>query len=315
MGLAKSPVVTERGAIRMVRKGITNPHLIPGYLCKKALHIPNKYFNYGTNIYEEDWDTLIILDACRSDLFTEFGPKHPVYQYFNSVDSKYSIASRTPDWIKRTVKGAPESELKKTHYISCTGFITEVEDEKFYDVEHVWRYAHDEEARVTRPEAVTDAAINAFRNSGADRYIVHYVQPHAPFLHCVGKYNSIGDGAGGTQNVWKGLKAGKYNQDEVWEDYGQNLLTILDHVETLINNVTGHVVVTSDHGNAMGEWGVYGHPGHHMIPAIREVPWAEAEGRGNHDYVVQGKEKIGTELGADDHNDRLEKHLRDLGYL
>lgn len=34
----------------------------------------------------------------------------------------------------------------------------------------------------------------------------------------------------------------------------------LDEVETVIENLLGKVVVTSDHGNGMGEWGVYAHP-------------------------------------------------------
>jgi hypothetical protein len=84
----------------------------------------------------------------------------------------------------------------------------------------------------------------------------------------------------------------------------------LDEVETIVQDVEGDIVVTSDHGNAMGEWGVYGHPARVPIAAIRRVPWAETQGFGNYTYKIKGKENMATD--AAEHS--LEEHLQALGY-
>lgn len=268
--------------------------------------------NYGTTIYDRKWDVLVLLDACRFDLFQEFAPRHDVFDRFESFEPVYSCASATPEWIKKTFVEGPRSLVSGTHYVSCTGFSTNIDEGRLHQVDEVWRYAVDPEYGSTRPEAVTDAAIDAARNTEADRLVVHYVQPHAPFLHCVGKYNSQGDGGeGGTQNVWKGLREGRYDYDEVWEDYGQNLLTVLDEVETIVENVSGKVAITSDHGNAMGEWGMYGHPAYAPVPIIKRVPWVEAVGRESDEYEVQGVESISTGLSEHD----LQDNLAALGYV
>jgi len=190
-----------------------------------------------------------------------------------------------------------------------------VEDEIFHEIEHVWRYAHDPEAHVTRPEALTNAAVRSFRKSSAEKYIVHYVQPHAPFLHCVGKYDSVSDGAGGTQNIWDGLEEGEFKKNEVWGDYGQNLLTVLDNVLTLIEEFDGQIAITADHGNALGEFGYFGHPGHVPIPAIRKVPWATATGLSKENYDLKEREEVSTGSGEQDIKSELKDHLRDLGYV
>lgn len=104
---------------------------------------------------------------------------------------------------------------------------------------------------------------------------------------------------------------GEYDGREVWEDYGENLLTILDQAETVIRNVAGDVVVTSDHGNVMGGWGVYGHPEYVPLPIIKRVPWAEATGENLDEYEVLGVEKICTGLGEHD----LRDNLQALGYV
>ena len=50
---------------------------------------------------------------------------------------------------------------------------------------------------------------------------------------------------------------------------------MLDTVEELLQNVDAEeVVVTADHGDAFGEYGVYSHPMGVPHPHVRRVPWA-----------------------------------------
>lgn len=301
------------------KRATQEPKVAWQYVVRSLSTRAEKRFNYGLNYFTEDWDHLVILDACRYDLFTQFAPHHPAYEHFDSVDSVYSNASCTPVWLERTFGGTPAGTLAEMRYISCTPFITTVDTEKLAEVRHVWKYAYDPDAGVTKPEAVTDAAIESYRDDPSLRSVVHYVQPHAPFLHCVGKYDSRGDEAGGTQNIWHGLRDGKYDATEIWQDYGQNLLTVLDHVETLVENLGGDIVIASDHGNAFGEYGIYGHPCHVAIPAIRRVPWARVVGSDAGTYEVLGIENVSTGIGPAELKRRAfdrerDEQLEALGY-
>ena len=125
------------------------------------------------------------------------------------------------------------------------------------DLFEVWRYGVDPEFSIVRPETVTEAAIDCYRNSDAERYVIHYMPPHAPFLHCARKYDSFGETPVVSQNVWDGLRDGGYDLDEVWQDYGQHLINVLDHVEILMQNMSGKIAVSADHGNSLGEFGAY----------------------------------------------------------
>lgn len=49
----------------------------------------------GSNIYNYQWDILIILDACRYDLFEQYVEKHDCQQHLIDTRSMYSVASST----------------------------------------------------------------------------------------------------------------------------------------------------------------------------------------------------------------------------
>ena len=52
------------------------------------------------NIMDEDWDVIIILDACRYDYFKKTYPKF----LKGKLKKVQSIASNTPGWLKKTFK-------------------------------------------------------------------------------------------------------------------------------------------------------------------------------------------------------------------
>jgi hypothetical protein len=137
------------------------------------------------------------------------------------------------------------------------------------------------------------------------------MQPHAPFLNSLGKYDSINKnkGEGNSQNVWSGLQQGKYTKEEIWSDYGQNLRMVLDEVKRLVNNIDGSVVISADHGNAIGEFGIYGHPGYVPVPALKRVPWVRLDAADN--WTVEPENPIKPGLS----NTQVEEHLQDLGYI
>jgi hypothetical protein len=109
-------------------------------------------------------------------------------------------------------------------------------------------------------------------------------------------------------NVWHKLRKGEVDHEEVWDGYVANLEYVLDHVETFMENVSGEVLITADHGNLLGEWGMYSHPDWVPLPALKRVPWIKisAENTGEYEPTDHSKENR-------ERTDRSEQ-LEALGY-
>jgi hypothetical protein len=81
-----------------------------------------------------------------------------------------------------------------------------------------------------------------------------------------------------TLDDWELAETGKRDIEQVWEDYKRNLEIVLEDVSLLRENIEAEkMIITSDHGNAVGERGLYGHPGGVSIPALHSVPWCETK--------------------------------------
>jgi hypothetical protein len=67
------------------------------------------------------------------------------------------------------------------------------------------------------------------------------------------------------------------------------------------------MVISADHGNAFGEWGIYGHPGKTPLPCLTDVPWTELSTTDSETYEPNCYDKKKQKFD-------LESHLRMLGY-
>jgi len=269
-----------------------------------------KRVNYGLDPFEREWDTLVILDACRYDLFDTFARNHALWEELTGVEDVYSCASSSREWLERLSETEYTSRKAETHLVTANGWAETVDLDGFHGIEALWKN-HSPEHGTVQPRHVTDAALRFHAASPGTKILVHYMQPHAPFLHCPGKYDSINteEGEGRSQNVWSGLQSGEYDHDEIWQDYGQNLLAVLDEVQLLVENTSGTIAITADHGNAIGEWGLFGHPEYVPAPAVKRVPWATVEGNDLDTYAPPKEEN------SNDPEAGIEDHLSDLGYL
>jgi len=279
---------------------------------RSFLQTVGHHFNYGHNFVTDDWDILIILDACRADLFREEIKSHPLKEKLDTIDQVYSPASTSKEFMEKCYTQLSDEELSDIHLITANGWEDECLDtSRFHGIERVWEEYHDPSIGNTPPEPVTDAAINAYRQSNASRFIIHYLQPHAPFVHCPGKYNSVNrsHGEGNSQNIWKGLQKGIYEESEILDDYAKNLEIVLDQLEILLNNMSGEVLITADHGNAIGDWGIYGHPGYVPLPQLKSVPYVKAHAKNSGSYESD-KENLDKKSKIE-----VSDHLRDLGYI
>ena len=71
-------------SLSQIRTGLYRPHLAVPELIKKYNHINKDYNTDGINIFDEDWDTLVVLDACRYDLFKQVNPLEGQLHRFHS---------------------------------------------------------------------------------------------------------------------------------------------------------------------------------------------------------------------------------------
>jgi len=270
----------------------------------------NPIFSPGTVVWERDWDILVVADACRVDLLQSTNE-------FDDVPHIRSVGSKSPEWMANTFTPEYYEEMERTAYITGNPYSEEYDNTKFGLIDEVWK-SHWQESTVSTmpPRPLTDRVIDVWRSKEEykiDGVIVHYMQPHAPFFDYPELYDGYdqGFGCGGdmdqSKSVWDKIRYGKVSKERVWEAYKHNLDLLLSEVDILKHSCDADIVLTSDHGNAMGEFGVYGHP--HGIPtkSVRQVPWCELEGKNNQEYTPT------TEFQQEDDAD-VEKRLSALGY-
>lgn len=250
-----------------LRKGIKNPRAALEYMGTRVLWWLWRR-NQITNLYDRDWDVAVILDACRYDLFESVEWDRP-----QSVESIYSVASMTGDWMERTFN---ERELNTIYVTSAPFSDQKLDPIQFAELDEVWRYGFDEELGTIPPEIITDRAIAHSRESDPDRLVVHYMQPHFPSLANLELGEGLGPyDSGQWKSPWKQYYNNELSYDVLWDAYRSNLEIVLDQVDVLLDNLDAdRVVVTSDHGNALGLAGRYGHPRDAVVPGVRRVPWA-----------------------------------------
>lgn len=234
----------------------------------------------GTNVYEKEWDVLLLLDTCRPDVMAEISNGYDFLP--RDIPSFTSVGSTSWEFLNRTFANANPEVVADTAYVCANNFSQEFGNafnpgpESFGLLDEVWRYGWDDDLGVVPPETVTDRAVSIGRESEFDRMIVHYMQPHVPYRSLdVGDRAEADERGEAEKSVWDLLQMGEMDREEALDAYRDNLRWVLDDgVAPLLQNLDAEtVVLSSDHGEAFGEWGLYGHYRHVPAPALREVPW------------------------------------------
>lgn len=259
-----------------------------------------------------DWKMLVVLDACRFDLLSEATGDFP---FLYQVDGVNSVGSSTPEWMQSTFTEDTAASMANTAYVTGNPNSAKFVDEgDFALLDEVWRYAWDDDVGTIRPAPLTDQTIRLARSRDFSRILVHYMQPHEPFLSApeLGGSDTVERITGEAEDnnhrsVWTRLQAGEVSRETVWSYYRENLRLVLSSVERLLDNVDAQkAVITSDHGNALGEWGLYGHP-RKPVPILRKVPWVETRAEDSRTHTPERRSR--HEASAD-----VESRLKDLGY-
>lgn len=268
-------------------------------------------------VLDKEWDVLIILDACRVDLLEEVADE---YHFLPDppINHIRSAGSYSEGWLRNNFTGEQaikhRRKMKNTIHVSGNPFTKDVFDgDEFQILDEVWEYGWGDDGYLP-PKVVTDQSIRHHRSENPDHMIIHYMQPHAPFIsqEDLGYSIDIDDfaspkGTVQSRTPWELLRDGEVTETEVWTAYKETLRAVLDSVEVLLDSINADtVVISADHGNAIGEKGIYGHPRHLPLSCLRNVPWVKTSANDNGEY---NPEEHNKQISTD-----REEQLEQLGY-
>lgn len=306
------------------------------------------------SVWEKDWNLLIVLDACRKDVMEAVAPG---YEYLDSISEYTSAGSCTPEWLNDTFSQEYESSLSETAYVtgnpnsirafpynfpqqcdcgsgldpsystihyngehkceSCGNIINGDREIPVQTLREVWRENWDNEYGTILPRPITDAAIKTARKHNPRYLIVHYMQPHHPFISAPNLdkgfqiVNEDESPEKMSKTIWEKLNDSEISEKLVWEKYRENLKEVLDDVKILLDNADfDSAVITTDHGNAIGEYGLYGHFKNIPISCLVDVPWCITKAEDNRNYFPED-DSASTKKTTGEAYERL----RDLGYV
>ena len=216
-------------------------------------------------------------------------------------------------------------ELYDTVYVTANPQLYRIEN-GIYDIDpinvevhaqiDVWQDQWDDDHRTVMPDVVTEAALDAAERYPDKRLIVHYLQPHAPYVGPTG----VNELPTEYLNFWQSFRDGKFDVslDTAIRAYRENVELVLPHVSTLLSEFQGKTVVSADHGELLGERDSpipirrFGHLTDRYLPPLIEVPWLVYERPPRREIVSEVPVQQSDEESYD--SEELKQRLRDLGY-
>lgn len=297
----QSPNGTRRSTVRLRDPHWYRQRVVHRLLRPVHRHLPDG----GIDFMDQDWDNLLILDGCRADLFRETVDPSP----FDAYDDRTSVGSATPEWARKTFRGR---EFPDTVYVSGNPQISRYGNDSFHRLYELWDTDFTEDHRTILPEAITATTLDAHEKHPNKRLVAHFMQPHHPFIATPDSPLNPTHNPD-APDPWIALSRGEVERDTVWTEYSRNLNLVMNHVVRLLDELNGKTVVTSDHGNLLGERllpipiRMYGHPREVRHRDLQRIPWAVADGprRDIHTETISVNE-------AD--SQKIEERLESLGY-
>lgn len=226
------------------------------------------------SIFSYDWQNLIVLDGCRYDTYTDV---------VGEADSRISMGSMSKDFVRKNFSSGDYSDIV---YITANPYFYEEKFEKltgrkpqdvFHDVIHTYIEGWDEQNNTVMPEAVLEDVKDAHEQYPDKRKIIHFMQPHHPFIDFELADKGFGDITKDAVfvNEWDLAMRGELSHETVKEAYRSNLEAVMPYARDVADHLPGRTMLTADHGNLLGENGLYWHPPRSKAKPLREVPMTE----------------------------------------
>jgi hypothetical protein len=305
----------------------------------------------GTNVFERDWDLLVILDTCRPDSLRHAADS---VAWLDDVDSMWSVGSMSAEWMLNTFTDSYRDKISETGFVFRNTWGERIFADRFherrdhrYDIMHRGRprwtpvaaddfgyfemvspMANQDDSLHPQcgviPHVLTDRAIAVGREQDLERLVVHYSLPHVPYYADALDWapgetsmEQLMDGPAAVRDLrpdeesYERVKNGESSVEDVREAYRNNLRLALEYVDVLLQNVDAEkTVISADHGEALGEYGMWSHPFGYPLPPVKTVPWARTTAKDEHTY----ESKYDPLETTPDEGAQMEQ-LEQLGYL
>ena len=214
-------------------------------------------------IWEERWDNLIVLDACRYDAMAE------EWRGGGSVEPVLSPASWTLEWLDRVFGRLRlrATVFSANPYISSRGEVRLHDirwraSEHFSKIHDLWLTAWDSKLGTVPPEKVYLAVAASLGLRGAEgRLIVWFMQPHYPYLSPITmgeestalRPQDFVEGRADRAARMIAARLASHGPEQLRRAYRDTLRRALSSVYRLLGRLEGRTIITSDHGELLGE--------------------------------------------------------------
>jgi len=240
-------------------------------------------------IHNEKWEILIVFDACRFDVFEKIIEELGTA---GKLTACWSPVTHTAEWYNQIWQGRHEDIA----LVSCTAMPWRTNEthgvwRRFWRAYPLWKNSnlHNDFGQIPMAGALKEAEKIKILNPDK-RMLLHVVPPHLPYFGVEGK-QFLWELAGGRQgrvkfpvhNPYKIIE--EYGKKHGWERprraYEESLHSSMKAVAEADWLEGG--VITSDHGELLGEAGRYIHGYGRLIgnlidhPKLHTVPWFRLE--------------------------------------
>lgn len=244
--------------------------------------------NRGQSVNSSRWDNLVILDACRYDSFERQAHR---LGGIGKLESRVSMATDTRTFLLNNFQDRLYDDIV---YVTANPQVSRFMKGKFHAIIPVWLAGWDEKESTVLPSTVSSYALDAARRYPGKRLIVHYIQPHHPYLGFrppFAKMRRIEKRPPDIYSPWPKSHSWytyfiTHEVQGLLRLYENNLVQALNSVVKLISGLNGITVITADHGEAFGERlhplipiKVFEHPPDVRISSLVKVPWYTVEAR------------------------------------
>lgn len=314
-----------------VRNGLKNPNLAASKLIKTYNHMGNNYNKNGINIFDEEWDNLIILDACRYDYFSKY------YNFDGKLEHRTSRGSTTREFIRGNFQN---SEHYDTIYSSNNPWYKKIYDELGDDRSDIFQFewvsrgtGESRELGHIREStnSLTSRALTLQETYPHKRLIVHYLSPHEPYVDTDGNIlmeinnHAKPENRKYTDSYWNLIKRTSDREnyvsiDEITQAYKQSVQYILNHIKKLIKELNGLTVITADHGELLGErlWPFpffgFRHPEGVYMDELVKVPWFIYNNNKKRREIIEEDEPHYSAEESREVTEDVNERLRNMGY-
>lgn len=293
-----------------LKKAVRNPRSVVGELYRFGERVNQRLVSRdGFDPVAEDWDLLLILDACRADAYESV--------VGSSVDTRISPGTNSWSYYESAFDGR---DLNNTVLVTANPHANDISANTFHAIKNVWSSDWDGTRETVLPETMANLVIDAAEMYPNKRIVGHWMQPHTP--HLGEKAETLTRkhlGCDPTDSheygwIWNALRYGELARDEAWEAYIQTLERAYASVQRVAENTNGKVVVSADHGELFGERERpvpvrgYGHPPNVRATDLEMVPWHVISDENRRTVTPDPPEKEADPESA------VEDRLEALGY-